>query len=115
MKENANSRNLIIVIAIIVAIGIAGYFYASRDRSSDTLLTSESASESASVDTDLLAALRALKKLKLDGGIFTDPAWATLKDFGKVLAPQPAGRANPFSAISAADSAFSGASTTSSR
>ena len=58
--------------------------------------------ESNPIDGDLLKALLDLQSLKLDGSVFSDRVWVTLQDFGKELAPQAAGRLNPFAPISGA-------------
>ena len=38
-----NSKNLIIIGVIVIAIAVAGYFYFTRDQSSDEALTSAAA------------------------------------------------------------------------
>jgi len=110
MKESSNLKNLIVIGAILIAIAGAVYFYISRDQSSDELLTSQdSGAVTGTVDSDLLAALKELRKLHLDDSIFSDPAWLSLHDFGKVLVPQQAFRPNPFAPLDA--SAFAGTTT----
>lgn len=110
MKEKVNKKNLIIIGVLVVIIGIAGYFYSTRDQTSDTLLSSEFSTTTTVVDSDLLSALRELKKLRLDDSIFTNPVWMSLNDFGKTLADQPKGRPNPFLPLD-----LSGAGTTTGR
>jgi hypothetical protein len=106
MPEGNNKKTLIVIIAIFVAIGIAAYFYASRDQSGDELLLGLPAEfEVSPVDGDLLSALRELKKLKLDDSIFRNPVWLSLTDFGQDLAPQASGRSNPFAPLSSSDPA----------
>ena len=51
------------------------------------------------VGADLLVLLLEVKSIELSGDIFNDKAFSNLKDFGIEIAPQPAGRDNPFSAI----------------
>ena len=97
MNENGKNKNILIVAAILVVLGVAGYFYATRDRTGDALLTATDFSTSTSaVDGDLLTALRQLKQLKLDASIFSNPVWESLTDFSSAIPPQPAGRPNPF-------------------
>ncbi|HVT74859.1 MAG TPA: hypothetical protein VHD69_00325 [Candidatus Paceibacterota bacterium] len=110
MKERSNLRNIIIAAALIIAVGVAGYLYTTRDRSADELLVEDFiATSTNSVDSDLLATLRQLRKLKLDDSIFTSAAWLSLTDFGKVIPPQQPGRSNPFAPLDA--SSFAATST----
>ena|SRR6185369_15752420 len=113
MQEKHNSgKNLLVTIVILAAVVIAGYFYATRDRSSDVLLTSVLSSDAPTgVQGDLLSVLRQLKTLKLDDSIFQDPVWNTLHDFGQTLSPQPSFRQNPFAPLNAAAD-FSSTTTT---
>lgn len=48
---------------------------------------------------NLLAILKGLENLKLDGQIFDRAAYKSLVDFSVPLLPQPTGRANPFAPI----------------
>ncbi len=104
-KQKSSSINLIIVIAIIIAVCVAGYFYMNRDQSSDDLLVSSmvgvsgSGSAVAPVDNQLLAALRDLRRLQLDDSLFKDPIWLSLRDFSQTLAPQEPYRPNPFAPL----------------
>jgi len=99
MKDKTKTRNLIIIGAIIVIIALAGYFYTNRDQSSNALLLVNEGSATASVDSDLLNALRTLKQLKLDSSIFSNAAWLSLTDFSQILPTQSSGRTNPFAPI----------------
>jgi hypothetical protein len=102
MQEKTKGRkNLYIALAVIIIIAVAGYFYASRDRSSDILLVSSPAGENVPVDSDLLSALQSLRKLKLDDSLFKSPLWISFTDFGQVIAPEPLGRPNPFAPFDA--------------
>lgn len=91
---------MFIVIGVIIAVGVAGYFYISRDQSGDALLVSTLPGEQAvSVDTELLAALGKLKNIQLNSAIFKSPLWVSLVDSGKTLTPQDKGRVNPFAPL----------------
>jgi hypothetical protein len=96
-------RNLLIVIGILILIGAGGYYYAGRDvQSQDDLLFSAPITAGAgggAVEGDILPALLALKKLRLDDAVFHDPAFQSLVDFGQTLSPVPQGRTNPFAPI----------------
>lgn len=112
---NGKNKNLIIAGVIVLVVGVAGYLYAGRDRSSDILLTSTDAGVATGpVDDTFLSSLRTLRKLKLDDSIFASAAWSSLVDFGKVLVEMPAGRLNPFSPIESGATVSTPASTSSS-
>ncbi|HEY0907932.1 MAG TPA: hypothetical protein VGE35_01140 [Candidatus Paceibacterota bacterium] len=97
-KPKHGGANLLIVLAILIGIGVAGYMYITRDTSSSDLLVATDPSV-APVDNQLLAALRDLRRLKLDDSIFKDAVWLSLQDFGQTLAPQDPYRPNPFAPI----------------
>jgi hypothetical protein len=99
MQEKSRSGlNILIALAILAAIGAAGYFYATRDRIADTdLLTSTPVGAgSEALEGDLLTALGQLRQLKLDETIFDNPVFTSFTDYGTELLPQPKGRPNPF-------------------
>ena len=52
--------------------------------------------EGAGESEELLRMLRNLENIKLDPTIFSDPAFVSLVDYSRPLAPQPQGRNNPF-------------------
>lgn len=98
-KEQGNS-NVFIVLAIFVAIGIAGYFYITRDQSTEDLLVSTVMdAQSAPLDSNFIVALNELKRLKLDDSLFSTALWKSLTDFGQELAPQEKFRPNPFAPL----------------
>jgi hypothetical protein len=108
-----NTKNLIIIGVIVLIIAGAAYYYFNRDQSGSAVLTSQDSSTiTPSVDSDLLSALRELRKIKLDDSIFSSASWLSLHDFGRVLTPQQPFRPNPFAPLDS--SAFSSATTTAS-
>ena len=103
MNEKVNTwKNPVIAILVLAMVVVAGYFYTTRNRESDTLLTDVSvADQVVTVDGDLLKTLGKLKKLQLDDSVFSDPVWQSLRDFGRTLSSEPKGRVNPFAPLSA--------------
>jgi hypothetical protein len=98
---NENLKNIIIGAVVVLVIGGAAYFYMTREPYiEEPLLTGvQTASSAVSLDGSFISALSSLRRLRLDDSIFKNPAWDTLTDFGKTLAPQPYGRPNPFAPI----------------
>jgi hypothetical protein len=108
MQEKSKKYvNMLIVLAIIAALFTAGYFYVTRDQSGSATLTSDSTTGAPTVlDKEFITALRDLKKVTLDEGIFSHPVWGSLSDFGKTLIPQTPGRKNPFAPLGLSSEAF---------
>lgn len=99
MQEKSHSKlNLLIALAVLIAIGIAGYLYETRDRVSDAdlLVSTPSSSAAGAVEGDLLTALGQLRRLSLDESIFQNPIFTSFTDYSTELAKQDAGRPNPF-------------------
>lgn len=87
------------VIAIIVVI-LGGLWYgltsSSAPATSDVLT---SAPGDSSGDEAIMQSLLTLQAVNLSGAIFTDPAYATLKDYTTAITPVPAGRPDPFAPL----------------
>ena len=112
MKDSSSNKNLIIALVIFVAIGVAGYMYSTRDRSTSDLLIGIP-TENAAVDGDLLMALNQLQTIRLDTEVFDDPVFESLSDIGTTLVEQPKGRPNPFAPIDSSAAFSSPSSVTS--
>ena len=85
-----------------VAVLVAGvYFFFLRPEESGPALSTSSGgqalSDSAQADREFLVLLQQLEAINLDGSLFNDPVFDSLQDFRIEPAPQPVGRANPFS------------------
>ncbi|MDP1624887.1 MAG: hypothetical protein Q8L64_03885 [bacterium] len=112
MKESTSNKSLAIFLIILVAIGVAGYFYTTRDRSSDQLLVGVPVNTTA-IGSDLLKALGQLNTIRLDVKIFEDKVFMSLNDIGTKLTPQTPGRPNPFAPINTSAIVSPAATTTS--
>jgi hypothetical protein len=86
----------VIVVALMVAAG-AWYTLGGGGGGEETALVTEDFTSPASeADRDLVATLLELRSVRLDGNVFSDPAFQSLKDFGSQIVPEPVGRPNPF-------------------
>lgn len=87
--------------AVLLAFGV--WYGLSQSSAPASLLTADTPADATSqgvVDT-----LLQLRAVKLDGVIFTEPAFQTLKDFSTQIVPEPVGRPNPFAPLASAVSA----------
>jgi hypothetical protein len=89
---------ILVIVAILVAVGV-WIGLSSSGSSSTSLLSSENVTDSSAPDQDLVATLLALRAVKLDGSIFSDPGFESLKDFSTQIVPEPIGRPNPFAPL----------------
>lgn len=100
--EHIDKRTLIISGLVIAALA-GSFFYWLSDRPSDEtppITELSSTAFDAALGRELLTTLAKLKSTVLDTGIFDDPVFASLQDFGIEIAPQPVGRRNPFAEFS---------------
>ncbi len=103
-------RNNLVAI-IIFALCIGGFFvYQNNFSSSPSDTRVSTVASSTPPGADLLVSLADLRAVNLDPGLFADPVFASLVDFGTVL-PQPPsiGRGDPFAPLSG-ESVSSGSS-----
>ena len=93
------ARHKFAVIGIALALAVVSWLALSQDSSgSSSLLATESVVENGP-NAELISTLLALRAVKLDGTIFTDPVFTSLKDFSTEIVPEPIGRPNPFAPL----------------
>ncbi len=90
---NFFKTNKILTGVLVLAVFAVLYFALYSLQSTPSLTSSDQVSP---VSQQLLVTLSNLHTIKLDGSIFSDPAFQSLTDFGVVIPSQPAGRRNPF-------------------
>lgn len=90
-----------IVVLILAGIVVAGVVWFSflRDRGNTPLLQTQDMTAGGAVDSDVVAILLELRSVSLSGTIFSDPAFASLQDFGSPIVQEPVGRSNPFAPL----------------
>lgn len=89
-------KNILLLIAVVVFLFIAYTILFRNGAPGELLSTEEPQGPAAAAERELLGLLIELKEVELDGAIFADPAFRSLKDFSQELTPLPIGRANPF-------------------
>jgi len=93
-------HKLILILAVVVA-GVAWWGLSGTGSSSPPILSTQGIDETLNpINQDLVATLLALRAVKLDGAIFSEPAFQTLEDFSTQIIPEPFGRPDPFKPLS---------------
>ncbi len=92
-------HKLILILAGLALAGLMWYGLSPAPSEGD-LVPSEGV-ESAQVDQGLVPTLLTLRAVKLDGTIFSAPAFTRLKDISTDIIEEPVGRPNPFAPLSA--------------
>lgn len=89
-------NNLLIIVLVAVAIMFFAWFGMSDTVSNSNLLVAERSEDISAADQEILKLLLDMRSIQLDSGIFENPAFSSLRDFGKNIVPEPVGRENPF-------------------
>jgi hypothetical protein len=87
---------IVVIVALLVAVGV--WIGLSSSETPGSLLAVETVTEQGA-NQDLVSTLLALRAVKLDASLFTDPAFVSLKDFSTQIVPEPVGRPNPFAPL----------------
>lgn len=84
---------------VLVSVFAAWYSLGSSSSVQEGLVTETFTSPASSAERDLVATLLQLRTVTLDGTVFSDPAFQSLRDFGSQIVPEPVGRPNPFAPL----------------
>ena len=90
-------RHKMILVAVALVVALLAWYGLSQGKEPTSLLSTESTSNPA--DQDLIETLLALRAVKLEGTIFTEPVFQNLTDFSTQIIPEPIGRPNPFAPL----------------
>lgn len=93
---------MLVILAVFIAIGV--WFGLTSSTPSGELLSTENVIDNGP-EQELVSTLLALRAVKLDAAIFSDPAFMSLKDFSTQIVPEPVGRPNPFAPVTNASAA----------
>ncbi|MEK7156404.1 MAG: hypothetical protein AAB790_01195 [Patescibacteria group bacterium] len=90
------------LILILSGLALAGLiWYGLSPAAPEGDLVPSPGSEGAQVDQGIVPTLLTLRAVKLDGTIFSAPAFTRLKDISTDIIEEPVGRPNPFAPLSA--------------
>jgi len=91
------TKNKILII-VLIALAVGGY-YVFRSPAPDPLTTTTTG-ESGTIGQKLVVEINRLRALQnIQGQIFEDAAFASLRDFTQTVVAQPIGRGNPFAPV----------------
>jgi len=91
------------VVAILVWWGLSG-----SSTPEPTLTATQPVSTGGGANQDIISTLLTLRAVKLDGSIFSETGFQTLKDFSTQIVPETVGRPNPFAPLSGGSEASGG-------
>jgi hypothetical protein len=90
------NKKVLEAVAVVAVLGLVYYLWSS---SSAAPLLSSGDTGTSPISQQILTTLGQLHSIKLDSGIFADPVFVSLTDFGVTIPPQTAGRRNPFAPV----------------
>lgn len=111
METITSNKYAIGALAVIVVVSAWYMLGGSGAPVEEGLVTESFATPESEADRDLVATLLQLRAVRLEGGIFSDPAFQSLKDFGSEIIPEPVGRPNPFAPLEGQAAAVGGTQT----
>jgi hypothetical protein len=93
-------KNLLIALGLAIILFVGYVVFIKGDSNDGMGSITESLSPEAELATqELLATLNEIKSLNVEGRIFSDPLFLSLRDFRTELGTEPNGRSNPFAPI----------------
>ena len=92
-------KNKIIIIVLVVVIAGFAWFGLAERQPTNSLLTNESRADASVAEQEILRLLLDMRSIRLNSTIFENPAFASLRDFGRDIVPEPVGRTNPFEPV----------------
>jgi len=95
MIDIIKQNKVILVILIVIIVAFAWFGLADRQPTT-SLLSNESRGSASVAEQEILRLLLDMRSIRLDSSIFENQAFASLRDFGRDIIPEPVGRTNPF-------------------
>jgi hypothetical protein len=99
MNNKKSSKMPYLIVTLIVALLLLGYFYWSGSQTTENLTFDIVDGSNQAVGVRVLNLLNEINSLNIDNSFFNDPAYQTLRDNSVSIPPLPVGRSNPLSPI----------------
>jgi hypothetical protein len=99
MNNQKSSKMSYLIIALVVAVALLGYFYWSGSKAPESMTLDIEEGANQAVGIRVLNLLNEINSLNIDNEFFKDPAYTSLRDHTVVIPPLPIGRSNPLSPI----------------
>ena len=96
MLDIIKQNKIILAVLVVVIVAFTWFGLSDRQAPSTVLTTTASAVDSSVAEQEILKLLLNMRSIRLDSSIFEDPAFNSLRDFGREIIPEPVGRSNPF-------------------
>ena len=94
---NSLLRSKLFIIGVVIVV-LGGAWYGLSSSSGPAPVLSATGTDT-SGDSAIVSTLLALQTITLSGTIFSNTAYAGLKDFTTAIVPEPAGRPDPFAPL----------------
>lgn len=92
-------KNLLLALGLAALLWIGYLVFIEKDEALVESSNSQSASKAVLQGQEFLARLQELKRIDIDGSIFTDPRFNSLQNFRQGIGEEPTGRDNPFAPV----------------
>ncbi|MDE2041121.1 MAG: hypothetical protein KGI59_01905 [Patescibacteria group bacterium] len=97
MHPQKSSKKPYLIILAVVAIGAVAYFYYQGTAAPASATLDQSPAND--VSAQVIALLQQIQSLHIDTTLFSDPAYATLRDYSVPIQSENVGRVNPFAPV----------------
>lgn len=98
MMDLISKHKLMSLLILVVLIGAAWWEFTGSTPA--PILSTQSADDSNSQDSEIVSTLLQLQAVSLSGTILSDPGFLSLQDFTTQIVSEPLGRPDPFAPIS---------------
>jgi hypothetical protein len=95
MLDIIKQNKVILIVLVVIIVGFA-WFGLADQQPTTSLLANESRGDNSVAEQEILRLLLDMRSIRLDSSIFENPAFGSLRDFGRDIVPEPVGRTNPF-------------------
>ena len=99
MNTQRQSKTPYIIIAIVVLVGLVGYFYWNGTTAPASATLDVTTGGDQVVGAKVYKLLGEINNLKIDSAFFSNASYRTLRDYSVEIPSLPIGRVNPFAPL----------------